>query len=107
MKCTYCYENIQFWQAVQCYKANPAMCLYKKIVEDHIYPNAPFEINIPCEIRREIIYSEPNEAIFDKAADAILELIRNSFIPWHLSVDQKKSVRVKRRSLSWFSRKNN
>jgi hypothetical protein len=81
---TYCYENLQFWQAAQNYRENPTPDHYKNIIVNYIEPNSPLEINIPCDMREEILLkAQPHPYIFDEAAEAVLELLRvNSFLPW-------------------------
>ncbi|KAI9266922.1 RGS domain-containing protein [Phascolomyces articulosus] len=89
---TFCNENLAFWIAVQQYQreypdhGDEKQC--HLIVHTHIRSNAIQEINIPCDMRQEILhqvyqdhYYHPH--IFDHAVDSILELMRaNSFIPF-------------------------
>ncbi|KAG0175892.1 hypothetical protein DFQ29_006823 [Apophysomyces sp. BC1021] len=62
-----------------------AKCL--AILDTHIQPNSPQEINIPCDMRQQILADvrdgNYHPAIFDTALEAVVELMRaNSFIPW-------------------------
>ncbi|KAF7723080.1 hypothetical protein EC973_002364 [Apophysomyces ossiformis] len=101
---TFCIENLVFWMAVRHYQEcaqrhyqlfhdNPASntatlqakCL--AILDTHIQPNSPQEINIPCDMRQQILADvrdgNYHPAIFDTALEAVVELMRaNSFIPW-------------------------
>ncbi|KAI8982230.1 hypothetical protein BDF20DRAFT_834870 [Mycotypha africana] len=96
---TYCIENLYFWQNVQRYKANPSWIQFEEMIENFILVNSPYEINIPCELREDILVLSNNNNnhlkiddsnhkdlkidCFDAAAELILELLRvNSFIPW-------------------------
>jgi hypothetical protein len=80
---TYCIENLYFWQDVHRYKLQPTHKKYKTMIENYIIANAPYEINIPCEMRQDILdHHTPH--CFDEAAESILELLRvNSFLPWY------------------------
>ncbi|KAH8549120.1 RGS domain-containing protein [Umbelopsis sp. PMI_123] len=58
-----------------------------QILTTFICVNAPQEINIPCDMREEILYhvrsGNLHPMIFDSACESVLELMRvNSFIPW-------------------------
>ncbi|ORY93451.1 RGS domain-containing protein [Syncephalastrum racemosum] len=83
---SFCAENLAFWLAVQRYRhTDEDECM--AIVMNHIQPNSPQEINIPCEMRQDILsqvrQGAYQPAIFAAAADSVLELMRaNSFIPW-------------------------
>ncbi|KAI8369705.1 RGS domain-containing protein [Blakeslea trispora] len=80
---TFCTENYSFWQDVQDYRLNPTLPMYQAMIDTYIVPNAPQEINIPCEMRQDIL-RQFSVCCFDQAAESILELIRvNSFIPWY------------------------
>ncbi|KAI9012106.1 RGS domain-containing protein [Phycomyces nitens] len=107
LKRSFCHENLVFWMAVQQYKddASAADSLEDPLVTHpdisttchailttHIYPNAPQEINIPCDIREDIIARirthHYTPTLFVPAADAVLELMRaNSFVPWTNDLD--------------------
>lgn len=58
------------------------------ILYNHIRPNSPQEINIPCEMRQEILQLVQEQgnyhpAVFAAATESVVELMRaNSFIPW-------------------------
>ncbi|KAI8351187.1 RGS domain-containing protein [Blakeslea trispora] len=87
---SYCIENLSFWIAVQDYTKGHQKELCKSIIDLHIRPNSPQEINIPCEMRETILDLYNHEKhhchLFDEAAEAILELMRvNSFLPWTTS----------------------
>ncbi|KAI7898981.1 RGS domain-containing protein [Cokeromyces recurvatus] len=90
---TYCIENIYFWQDVQKYKSNPTLEIYQAIIERYITVNAPYEINIPCHMRQNLLTSRNrNHTCFDEAAETILELVRtNSFLPWYCQQKTERS----------------
>ncbi|KAI9470778.1 MAG: RGS domain-containing protein [Benjaminiella poitrasii] len=98
---TYCIENLYFWQDVQSYRSSPTFEAYQKIIEKYIAVNAPYEINIPCDMRQDLLSAQQancNEC-FDEAAETIFELIRmNSFLPW--CCQQQKTRRSISPSLS-------
>lgn len=57
------------------------------IIRNHIRPNSPQEINIPCDMRQAILQRVNDgcfhPAIFAPASEAVVELMRaNAFIPW-------------------------
>ncbi|KAI7864803.1 RGS domain-containing protein [Spinellus fusiger] len=108
---SYCHENLVFWLSVQKYKDDASVfhsldsfVLHQRseseayqytilqqncheILNAHIYPNAPQEINIPCDIRQDILthvqLNQYPSTLFCAAAQAVLELMRaNSFVPW-------------------------
>jgi hypothetical protein len=75
-----------------------------QIITTFICVNAPQEINIPCEMREEILYhfrsGNMHPMIFDTACEAVLELMRvNSFIPWVSEiVARKQEIQKKKRN---------
>lgn len=79
---SYCIENLTFWLATQEYHKNQQ--LGKEMIDLYIRPNSPQEINIPCDMRRNILKQNKFEKdLFDEAAEAVIELMRiNSFLPW-------------------------
>lgn len=80
---TYCIENLYFYQDVQDYKRNPTLNAYQTIIKNYITTNAPHEINIPCDMRQQLLDNHTPHC-FDEAAESILELIRvNSYLPWY------------------------
>ncbi|KAL0142801.1 RGS domain-containing protein [Mucor lusitanicus] len=80
---TYCIENLYFYQDVQDYKRNPTLTAYQTMIKNYIATNAPHEINIPCDMRHQLLGSHTPHC-FDEAAESILELIRvNSYLPWY------------------------
>ncbi|KAL0091190.1 RGS domain-containing protein [Phycomyces blakesleeanus] len=105
---SFCHENLVFWMAVQQYQ-DDASAIFNSlddplvthpdldtichaIIATHIYPNAPQEINIPCDIRDDILArvrtQDYTPTLFRPAADAVLELMRaNSFVPWTADLD--------------------
>ncbi|GAB5593556.1 hypothetical protein Unana1_08456 [Umbelopsis nana] len=65
------------------------------ILSTFICVNTPQEINIPCEMREEILYhvrsGNLHPKIFNPACEAVLELMRvNSFIPWLSEIVARK-----------------
>ncbi|CAO3638117.1 unnamed protein product [Cunninghamella echinulata] len=103
----YCIENLLFWIAVEQYKHDYKQeeevyyqqqqqqqlskdrihqCL--NIIYTYIQPNSNKEINIPCEMRVDILTlvfekQTYHPSIFFPASQAVFELMRaNSFIPW-------------------------
>ncbi|KAK4514073.1 uncharacterized protein ATC70_006081 [Mucor velutinosus] len=53
------------------------------MIKNYIATNAPHEINIPCDMRRQLLDCHTPHC-FDEAAESILELIRvNSYLPWY------------------------
>lgn len=88
---TYCIENLYFYQDVQDYKRNPTLNAYQTMIENYITTNAPHEINIPCDMRHQLLDSHTPHC-FDEAAESILELIRvNSYLPWYQDQCASKS----------------
>lgn len=81
---TYCLENLLFYQDVQDYRRKPNASRYQFIITQYILVNSPQEINIPCDMREELILNQVfSDSSFDEAAESILELIHvNSFLPW-------------------------
>lgn len=81
---TYCLENLLFYQDVQDYRRDPHASRYQFIITRYILVNSAQEINIPCDMREELILNQVFlDTSFDEAAESILELIRvNSFLPW-------------------------
>ncbi|KAI7892372.1 RGS domain-containing protein [Mucor mucedo] len=81
---TYCLENLLFYQDVQDYRRKPNADCYQYIITQYILVDAAQEINIPCDMRQELILNRDyGKSTFDEAAESILELIRvNSFLPW-------------------------
>ena len=89
---TFCNENLAFWIAIQQYQVeypdhgDEETC--HAIVHTHIRSNSIQEINIPCEMRQDIlhqVYENQNyhPEVFTHAMDSILELMRSSsFIPF-------------------------
>ncbi|KAI8372689.1 RGS domain-containing protein [Radiomyces spectabilis] len=85
---TYCHENLSFWLTVRDYEENRGsreQC--HEIINKYIHSHSPQEINIPCEMRQEILNKvlkdDTDPSIFLQAMDAVTELMRvNSFIPW-------------------------
>lgn len=90
---TYCIENLYFWQDVQNYRLNPAFTTYQTMIKNYIVTSAPHEINIPCDMRQQLLdHHTPH--CFDEAAESILELIRvNSFLPWHQDYNATATTR--------------
>lgn len=84
LKQTYCLENVLFYQEVREYQRKPTLSRYKTIINKYIQVNSAQEINIPCEMRQELIHNETyTKTSFDQALESILELIRvNSYLPW-------------------------
>lgn len=84
LKQTYCLENVLFYQDVQEYQYKPTKSRYKAIIERYILVNSTQEINIPCEMRQDLINNQIYvKSSFDQATESILELIRvNSYLPW-------------------------
>ncbi|KAI8140867.1 RGS domain-containing protein [Fennellomyces sp. T-0311] len=92
---TFCTENLTFWLAVQRYQkrfheGDESEC--QTIVRNHIRPNSTQEINIPCEMRQEILQQVEEQnyhpTVFTAAVDSVVELMRaNSYIPF---VQQKQ-----------------
>ncbi|CAO3642719.1 unnamed protein product [Cunninghamella blakesleeana] len=113
----YCIENLLFWLEVEKYKLEYQQhgSLFKKeqddaisfvnnnnnnnnkediihqcldIIHTYIQPNSNREINIPCEMRIELLNhifqkQDYQPSIFTPASQAVFELMRaNSFIPW-------------------------
>lgn len=81
---TYCLENLLFYQDVQEYRCKPNASRYQLIIKRYILVDSAQEINIPCDMRQELIQNRLYlKSSFDEAAESILELIRvNSFLPW-------------------------
>ncbi|GAN02127.1 hypothetical protein MAM1_0017c01567 [Mucor ambiguus] len=80
---TYCIENLYFYQDVQDYKRNPTLTAYQAMIKNYIATNALHEINIPCDMRHQLLDNHTPHC-FDEAAESILELIRvNSYLPWY------------------------
>ncbi|KAI8643092.1 hypothetical protein BD408DRAFT_331415, partial [Parasitella parasitica] len=53
------------------------------MINNYIVTNAPYEINIPWDMRQNVLDNHSPHC-FDEAAEAILELIRvNSYLPWY------------------------
>ncbi|KAI8384746.1 RGS domain-containing protein [Radiomyces spectabilis] len=58
------------------------------IVNTYVRSNSPQEINIPCDMRQDILervhlHNQYHPAVFNLAIEAVVELMRvNSFIPW-------------------------
>ncbi|KAG2227663.1 hypothetical protein INT45_004705 [Circinella minor] len=89
---TFCNENLAFWIAIQQYQheypehGDERTC--HTIVHTHIRSNSIQEINIPCEMRQDILYQvyenrNYHPEVFTHAMDSVLELMRsNSFIPF-------------------------
>ncbi|OBZ89888.1 hypothetical protein A0J61_02054 [Choanephora cucurbitarum] len=95
---TFCIESYSFWQDTQDYRLNPTLAMYQVMVDTYIVAGAPQEINIPCEMRQDIL-RQFSICCFDQAAESILELIRiNSFLPWYqenypvVKCTQRKSI---------------
>lgn len=109
----YCTENLMFWLAVEHYRAEYSQILQdgRTVEEDtatdrkdhfnrlaqqcmgliytYIQPNSCREINIPCDMRHDILDkvmmkgSDYHPDLFTPACEAVLELMRaNAFIPW-------------------------
>ncbi|KAI8333530.1 RGS domain-containing protein [Chlamydoabsidia padenii] len=92
----FCTENLMFWLEVQHYKSDytndkkelnrlAQQCM--GIIYTYIQPNSCREINIPCDMRHDIIDkvkdSHYHPDLFYPACEAVLELMRaNAFIPW-------------------------
>jgi hypothetical protein len=101
---TYCIESLYFWEDVQNYRLNPAFTTYQTMLQNYIVTNAPHEINIPCDMRQQLLdHHTPH--CFDEAAESILELIRvNSFLPWYQDYNATTATKcystAKRSSLS-------
>ncbi|KAL9551183.1 hypothetical protein MBANPS3_004385 [Mucor bainieri] len=65
------------------YKRNPTLTAYQTMIKNYIASNAPHEINIPCDMRHQLLKNHTPHC-FDEAAESILELIRvNSYLPWY------------------------
>jgi hypothetical protein len=72
------------------------------ILTTFICVNAAQEINIPCDMREEILYhvrsGNLHPTIFDPACDAVLELMRvNSFIPWLADIVTREQNQQKKK----------
>ncbi|KAG2185595.1 hypothetical protein INT44_002388 [Umbelopsis vinacea] len=73
-----------------------------QILTTFICVNAPQEINIPCDMREEILYhvrsGNLHPMIFNPACEAVLELMRvNSFIPWLSDIVAREQEQQKKK----------
>ncbi|KAL1022626.1 hypothetical protein UPYG_G00030180 [Umbra pygmaea] len=87
LKTEYSEENILFWLACEEYKtitSNTAMAeAAKRIYTEFVQVDAPRQINIDCETRREITnsVSQPTLSCFDKAQRMIYKLMKKDCYP--------------------------
>ncbi|CAO3580386.1 unnamed protein product [Absidia cylindrospora] len=97
---SFCCENLHFWldylqeqAATQLTEAHQVLfhVVQQKchaMIDTYIRPNANQEINIPCELRQELldqVFSVGNyhPRVFTRSVKSVVELMRvNAFIPW-------------------------
>jgi hypothetical protein len=75
------------------------------MVDTYIRPNANQEINIPCELREELLHQvfacgNYHPSIFTKVTKSVVELMRvNAFIPWISSYSSSSGLTMRSPSL--------